>query len=71
MKLRKLNGAIRAAPYVQIAFRVGSPPLVLHVVLQKTVLLDKLKGAFPEGGETGLMLDGNGFLTADVAETQW
>lgn len=72
MKLRKLNGAIRALQgNPLIAFRVGSPPVVLNVHVQKTDLLAKLGEAFPDGGETGLCLTGEGFLTADVAETQW
>lgn len=62
MLLPKLNSAIRAADTVSINFHVGNL-IPINVAVQKTSLLEALKDAFPDRGETGLTLTSEGAIT--------
>jgi hypothetical protein len=69
VKLPQLNSAIRDADAVRIGFNlVGRHPIV--VVVQKTSMLEALKGAFPDRGETGMYLRDDGFLMLEGADAQ-
>lgn len=61
MKLPQLNSAIRAADNVRICFNLANQHPI-QVVVQKSSMLDALKEAFPDRGETGLFLNADGFL---------
>jgi hypothetical protein len=65
LKLPQLNSAIRAADNVRIGFNLANHHPI-RVVVQKSSMLEALKEAFPDKGETGLFLNAEGYLMKEI-----